>query len=126
VTRSAFNVARPFDRYVAEYARFMASPAYPAGWDLVAWGAEGDAAACAIAWPDPISGVGNFEPVATHPTHRRHGFATAVLLEGCRRLRAAGMTAAMVRTPEDNDAARALYRAAGFVEVYKEVPFHKR
>jgi mycothiol synthase len=125
ITRLAFRVGKPADRYVADYARFMDSPAYPAGWDLVAWAPSGDAAACAIAWPDPVSGVGNFEPVATHPAYRRRGFATAVLRDGCRRLRDAGLTAAIVRTPQHNDAAIALYRSAGFADAYVELAFRR-
>jgi hypothetical protein len=77
VTHAAFNVDRPLDRYVEQYAAFMASPAYPLGWDLVAWAARGVAAACAIVWRDPVSRVGNFEPVAAHPGFRRQGFASA-------------------------------------------------
>ena len=123
ITRRAFNVDKPFDRYTADYARFMSSPVYPAGWDLIAWAPSGDGAACAIAWPDELSGVGNFEPVATHPAYRRRGFAAAVLHEGCRRLRGAGMTAAIVGTPEHNAAAIALYRSVGFAHDHVQLAF---
>jgi mycothiol synthase len=58
--------------------------------------------------------MGNFEPVATHPDFARRGFATAVMIEGLRRLRAAGMRWAIVRTPFGNAAARALYESLGF------------
>ena len=125
VTHAAFGVDRPFDRYVEQYRAFMASPAYPLGWDLVAWAPSGDAAACAIAWPDPVSRVGNFEPVATHPAHRRHGFASAVLREGCRRLADAGMSSAIVRTPTSNHAAASLYRSVGFLDEYEELAFRR-
>src|SRR6476659_4900696 len=37
ITRAAFRVDRPFDRYVEEYQAFTRSPAHPHGWDLVAW-----------------------------------------------------------------------------------------
>ncbi len=125
VTHGAFGVARPFNRYVEQYAAFMDSPAYPDGWDFVVWADAGEAAACAIAWPDPASAVGNFEPVATHPDHRRHGYGTAVLREGCRRLRSAGMRRAIVRTPVTNHAALALYRSAGFADSYLERAFRR-
>lgn len=125
VTRAAFEVDRPFDRYVSQYASFVASPAYPHGWDLVAWASPGVAAACAIAWPDAVSGVGNFEPVATHPDHRRRGYGSAVLRDGFRRLRDAGMTRAIVCTPAENEAAIALYRSVGFVEDHTQVAFRK-
>lgn len=125
VTRAAFGVDRPFDRYVEQYGAFMTSPAYPAGWDLVAWTDAGDAAACAIAWPDPVSAIGNFEPVATHPAQQRRGYGTAVLSEGCRRLRAAGMHRAMVRTPVTNEPALALYRSVGFTDSHVERAFRR-
>ncbi|MFL5790403.1 MAG: GNAT family N-acetyltransferase [Actinomycetota bacterium] len=114
VTKAAFGVDKPFDRYVEEYEAFTRSPAYPHGSDLVAWTDDGRAAACTIAWADPVSRVGNFEPVAAHPDVRRQGYATAVLREGFRRLRDAGMERAVVYTPIDNEPAIALYRSVGF------------
>jgi GNAT superfamily N-acetyltransferase len=118
ITRAAFRVDRPFDRYVREYEAFTRSPAYPEGWDLVAWAEPGVAAACTIAWPDPVSRVGNFEPVATHPDLQRRGFASAVVREGLRRLRDAGMERAHVCTVIDNLGAIALYRSLGFHDDY--------
>ncbi len=120
VTRAAFRVDRPFDRYVREYEAFTRSPAYPEGWDLVAWAEPGVAAACTIAWPDPVSGVGNFEPVAAHPDLQRRGFASAVVRDGLRRLRDAGMERAIVRTVIDNHGAIALYRSLGFRDAHIE------
>jgi GNAT superfamily N-acetyltransferase len=118
VTRAAFRVDKPFDRYVREYEAFTRSPAYPEGWDLVAWAEPGVAAACTIAWPDPVSRVGNFEPVAAHPDLQRQGFASAVMLDGLRRLRDAGMERAHVCTVIDNHGAIALYRSLGFRDDY--------
>jgi GNAT superfamily N-acetyltransferase len=120
VTRAAFRVDRPFDRYVREYEAFTRSPAYPEGWDLVAWAEPEVAAACTIAWPDPVSRVGNFEPVAAHPDLQRRGFASAVIRDGLRRLRDAGMERAIVRTVIDNHGAIALYRSLGFRDAHIE------
>jgi len=115
VTRAAFHVERvSFERYVEEYVAFTRSPAYPLGWDLVAWAGPDRAAACTIAWPDPVSRVGNFEPVAAHPDFHRQGYGTAVMRDGLRRLRDAGMRRAVVFTRMDNDAGIALYRSVGF------------
>jgi ribosomal protein S18 acetylase RimI-like enzyme len=125
VTHAAFRVDRAFDDYIAGYRRFMDSPAYPDGWDLVAWTPAGDAAACCIAWPDPVSRVGNFEPVATHPSFHRQGFATVVLRDGLHRLREAGMRRAVVRTPADNAAALALYRSVGFEPDHEQLSFRR-
>ncbi len=116
VERAAFGSDRPLERYVEDYRIFMGSPFYPLGWDLVAETEDGEAAACCIAWPDTVSRMGNFEPVATHPSHARQGFATMAMQEGLRRFAAEGMTTVIVRTPIRNDAAAALYLSLGFVE----------
>jgi ribosomal protein S18 acetylase RimI-like enzyme len=121
VTHAAFEVALPFDAYVEAYPSFMQTPAYPRGWDLVAWTDDGEPAAATIAWPDGDSLVGNFEPIAADPAHRRRGFASVVMREGMRRLRAAGMRRAIVRTAVSNTAAAALYRSVGFEEAGLEL-----
>jgi mycothiol synthase len=114
VTFAAFDNPPPFDRYLAEYRSFVASPAYPRGWDLLCRTPEGAPASCCIAWPDPVSGVGSFEPVATRAEHVRRGFGRAVMAEGLRRLREAGMHTAIVHTSIGNEAANGLYRSLGF------------
>jgi GNAT superfamily N-acetyltransferase len=126
VTRAAFDVyGRPYDAYLRDYRAFISSPAYPTGWDLLAWAQPGRAASCTIAWPDAVSGVGNFEPVATHPAFARQGFGSAVLREGCRRLARAGMQRAIVRTPVDNSPAIGLYRSVGFVDDHVQLTFQR-
>ncbi|MEA2580094.1 MAG: hypothetical protein QOE83_986 [Actinomycetota bacterium] len=114
VTYSAFDNEQPFDGYMADYAEFRASPAYPNGWDLLLRDTDGRAAACCIAWPDPISRAGTFEPVATHPDLHRRGFGQALLMEGLRRFAAAGMTQAIVGAAVGNHGAETLYRSVGF------------
>jgi mycothiol synthase len=114
VTYTAFGDTKPFEEYAADFAGFRASPAYPRGWDLLLRDADGRAAACCLAWPDPISRAGTFEPVATHPDHHRQGYGRALLLEGLRRLAAAGMTYAIIGVEVDNPNAEALYRSVGF------------
>jgi ribosomal protein S18 acetylase RimI-like enzyme len=114
ITHAAFENERPFPEYAADYAGFRASPAYPHGWDLLLRDADGRAAACCIAWPDPLSLAGTFEPVATHPDLHRRGYGTALLQEGLRRFAAAGMTYAIVGVGVDNPGAQALYRSVGF------------
>jgi ribosomal protein S18 acetylase RimI-like enzyme len=123
IAHAAFRVERSIDGYIEDYRRFATSPAYPGGWDLVAEDDSGAPVACCIAWPDPISGSANFEPVATHPAFSRQGFASVVMIEAMRRLRDAGMTWAIVRTPSSNTAARALYRSLGFVEWHRLLMF---
>ena len=114
ITHAAFEAPAPFHRYLADYAAFSASPAYPHGWDLLLRDTDGRAAACCIAWPDPVSRAATFEPVATHPDMQGRGFGRALLQEGLRRFAAAGMTYAIVGVNVDNAPARALYRSVGF------------
>jgi GNAT superfamily N-acetyltransferase len=126
VTRAAFGKSdRSYDTYLSEYRGFMASPAYPAGWDLLAWAQPGRAASCTIAWPDAASGVGNFEPVATHPSFERQGFGSAVMREGCRRFAEAGLERALVRTGVDNAPAIGLYRSVGFVDDHVQLTYER-
>jgi GNAT superfamily N-acetyltransferase len=67
-----------------------------------------------VIWLDPINKVGMFEPVGTHPAFQKMGLGKAVMREGLRRMKAAGMTNASVGTGADNVAAIALYRSLGF------------
>jgi ribosomal protein S18 acetylase RimI-like enzyme len=114
ITHAAFGSPLPFDEYAANYATFRGSPAYPHGSDLLLRDSDGKAAACCIAWLDPVSRAGTFEPVATHPDMHRRGFGKALLLDGIRRFAEAGMTYAIVGVEVDNPGAEALYRSVGF------------
>ncbi|MGI8859588.1 MAG: GNAT family N-acetyltransferase, partial [Rubrobacteraceae bacterium] len=57
------------------------------------------------------SRTGLFEPVGTHPVHRRKGFGLAVMMEGLRRLRALGAEDALVTRVGGNEAAARLYES---------------
>ena len=115
VTYAAFGSEKSFAAYTSDYAGFRSSPAYPHGWDLLLRDDDGRAAACCIAWIDPVSRAGTFEPVATHPDLHRRGFAGALLIDGLRRFAAAGMTYAIVGAVVANPRAEALYRSVGFL-----------
>jgi mycothiol synthase len=66
---------------------------------------------------DEANRRGLFEPVCTHPAHRRKGLAQNLMFEGLQRLRAAGAEEVTVETG-DMLAANALYDTIGFTEVY--------
>lgn len=72
-----------------------------------------EASACTI-WFDEGNGVGLFEPVATHPDFQGKGLSKAVMAEGMRRMKAAGMKRAIVGFDPNNAAALALYTSMGF------------
>jgi mycothiol synthase len=66
---------------------------------------------------DEANRWGIFEPVCTHPAHRRHGLASSLMLEGMHRLKALGARGGSVDTG-DAIPANALYDSAGFTEAY--------
>ena len=115
ITHAAFGSPKPFDEYAASYAAFRETPAYPHGWDLLLRDPEAGAASCCIAWPDPVSRSGTFEPVASHPRVHGRGFGKVLLLDGIRRFAQAGMTWAIVGVDVNNPRAEALYRSVGFL-----------
>ncbi len=122
---AAFGSSRDFEAYWPRYARFMHSPVYNPDLDIVAVAPDGQVAAFCIVWPDPVTGVGLFEPVGTHPDFQRRGLGRAVVLEGLRRLKALGMTSALVCAESDNPAAKALYEATGFRPAKRLYTFEK-
>jgi mycothiol synthase len=106
------------------YQRLRQAAGYRPDLDLVAVSPEGEFGAYCICWADDANRSGEFEPVGARPAYRRLGLARAVLLEGCRRLRAGGATLAIVYTgAADNppkfaaEPARRLYLSAGFTIV---------
>jgi mycothiol synthase len=114
--RDAFHPSRITDE---AYLHLMGTPGYAAAWDLVAEAPGGALAAFCLLWLDAANGTGEFEPVGTRPAFRRRGLARALLLEGLRRLAAAGATSAVVGPIDaDDGVALELYRSAGFVPVH--------
>ncbi|MEN8113493.1 MAG: GNAT family N-acetyltransferase [Actinomycetota bacterium] len=102
-----------------EYATFMAkAPIFSHDLNLVAETSDGSFAAHVGCNFDEQNHVGFFEPVCTHPQHRRKGLARALMLEGLQRFKAIGTTDVYVETGDD-PAANALYDSVGFTEAYR-------
>ncbi len=98
----------------AEYRNFATgSPSFRADLNLVATAPDGSFASHVGVTYDEVNRHGIFEPVCTHPDHRRRGLALALMSEGLRRLQGLGAETAQVETG-DMDPANALYRAVGF------------
>ena len=113
---AAFN--RSFHQAV-DLRNFMTmSPSFRHDLNLVAEGPDGSVVAHVGVTYDEANRRGIFEPVCTHPWHRRRGLARALMLEGMRRLKALGATDAYVDTG-DMVPANALYEAVGFTEAYQ-------
>ncbi len=116
VHRAAFDPTRmTTDRY----GSVMAMPLYRPELDVVAVAPDGSFAAFCLAWYDPQIRVGIFEPVGTHPDHRRRGLAAAVCREALRRLAAVGAEWALVMAEAAETAPNHLYESLGFEEVMR-------
>jgi ribosomal protein S18 acetylase RimI-like enzyme len=110
----------------AEYRNFTRhSPSYLHDLDLVAEAPDGSFAALVSVVYDEKNRRGLFEPVCTHPDHRRHGLARSLMIEGQRRLKALGALEVTVDTG-DMEPANALYDALGFTEAYKGYYWRKQ
>ncbi|RKI70353.1 GNAT family N-acetyltransferase [Corallococcus sp. AB049A] len=96
------------------YARLMEAPRYQPTLDLVAEAPGGSLAACALGWLDEANAVGEFEPTACVPEHRRRGLVRALLYEGLARMHGLGARQAIVYAFDGNPASVALYQSAGF------------
>jgi mycothiol synthase len=114
VTHGAFQPDEDWDGYWAKYAQFMESAVYDEERDLFVRSPDGRGASACTIWFDSVNGVGLFEPVGTHPDFQRRGLGKAVMAEGMRRMKAAGMHRAAVGFDPNNAAARALYTSMGF------------
>ena len=101
----------------------MAAPLYRFDLDLVAETADGELASLVLCWLDPEHAIGELEPVATAPEHRRKGVARALIVSALHRLKEAGAHTALVYAKADNPASVALYTSAGFREVDRNVGF---
>ncbi|WP_409432677.1 GNAT family N-acetyltransferase [Litorimonas sp. RW-G-Af-16] len=64
--------------------------------------------------------------IATHPDHREQGLAKALVDAACKALLADGVTALFLEVAEDNAAAIALYRQAGFIGIGRRPAYYRR
>ena len=94
------------------------APSFCPDIDLVAVAPDGTFASYVGVPFDDVNRRGIFEPVCTHPDHRRHGLAQALMQEGLLRLRARGAADVIVETG-DMEAANALYASLGFTEAHR-------
>jgi ribosomal protein S18 acetylase RimI-like enzyme len=108
------------DLHVAEDHRAFSrnAPSFRRDLDLVAVAEDGTLAAYAAVCWDGANRNAIFEPVGTHPDHRRRGLAKALMLEGLHRSHRLGAATFEVATG-DLDPANALYASLPFTEVYR-------
>lgn len=111
VHRAAFH---PSKMTVERHRRVMTMPTYRQDLDLVCQSEKGTLAAYTIVWFDEWNKIGLFEPVGCHPDFQRKGLASAVMVEGLRRLYDLGATHAYVNSWGDDSAGSQTYKALGF------------
>ncbi len=102
------------ERTVEGYADRMTKPGYDPDRELVAVDDDGRFAGFAIIWFDDVNRVGYFEPVGVHSDFHRRGVGRALMWEGMRRMRGAGMTYATVMHELDDPRSSAFYTSLGF------------
>ncbi len=108
-----------------EFRSFAAlAPCYVRELDLVAVAPDGSFAAYVGMPYDRENRRGIFEPVCTHPQHRRCGLAAALMREALHRVQAMGAVDVTVDTG-DMVPANALYDALGFGEAYRAFAWRK-
>ena len=103
----------------SEYQEFTRSaPCFRQDLDLVAVAPNGTFASYVGIPYDEVNKLGIFEPVCTHPDHRKKGLGKALMQEGLLRLKALGAVDVTVETG-DMIPANKLYNSIGFTEMYK-------
>ncbi|MFO0746680.1 MAG: GNAT family N-acetyltransferase [Myxococcota bacterium] len=120
--RAAFGSPRMTE---ARYRRLTESPGYDAALDMVALDASGALAAFVLGWLDAELGVGELEPVGTHPDHRRKGLARRLVMETLARLAARGAHAAYIGAVASDPVTPALYASLGFTVIGSNVAYRR-
>jgi mycothiol synthase len=120
VHRAAFAPSR---LTVDKYRALLAMRHYAPERDLVVEAPDGSLAAFALVWWLPDAGVGEFEPVGTHPAHRQRGLGRALMVHGLRSLHEVGARGALVFSRTSNEASEGLYRSVGFAALTHHRPW---
>jgi mycothiol synthase len=113
---AAFNrsihTAREYENFV------LHSPSFRHDLNLVAEAPDGSFAAHVGITIEPTNCYALYEPVCTHPDHRRNGLGQALMFEGLHRLKRLNIRHVYVETG-DMIPANALYSSIGFTEAYR-------
>lgn len=124
VHRAAFHPSRVSEE---SYRAVAAAWPYDPALDWVILTPDGRAAAYCLIWYDAEHGVGELEPVGTHPDFRRLGLAGAVCRYAMRALYEAGGHTAIVYPPgrKNYPLPARLYASIGFRDYARTLTFTK-
>lgn len=98
----------------AGYRITRSAPGYDPTLDMIAVMPDGSLGAYCICWPEEATGTCEFEPVGTHPDHRRKGLAGAVMYAAMRRAREMGLRTALVYCKDET---LPFYQSLGFTPI---------
>ncbi|MFI6937880.1 GNAT family N-acetyltransferase [Streptomyces sp. NPDC050418] len=127
VVRAHVDAWSPSPYTTVGYEGVRRAPGYRGDLHLLVEAPDGTMACSTIIWLDEANRTAAFEPVGTHPEHRRRGLARAMLLHGMRLARDAGatlMTVVCLGAP-GHPAARGLYHGVGFRPLSRDAPLIK-
>jgi ribosomal protein S18 acetylase RimI-like enzyme len=124
VHRAAFHPSRVT---VESYRNVRRAYPYRADLDCVVEASDGSFASYCLVWHDEVIGVGELEPVGTHPDYERRGLASAVCRFALRRLQELGASTAIVYARGDDayPAPKRLYESIGFREHTRSQEYRK-
>lgn len=105
-------------------ARLHQCSLYDPELDLAVETFDGDIAAYALFWFDPVTTVGMIEPMRTEDAHQRLGLARALIGEGLNRL--VGRGANRMKVGYSTGAARALYINSGFAPTDTHLAYRRQ
>ena len=101
------------------------APGYSLDWDLVAVAPDGRHASFACVWVDWRNHLAEIDPIGTQPEFQRRGLARAVILDGFRRLAAAGIHTAYIGTGPDPAVGNFVYAGLDPVAKYPFIRWRK-
>lgn len=109
-----------------QYRANMLNPGYKAEREYLAVDSKGNFAAFTVTWLDELNKTVLFEPVGTHPDHRRKGLAKALMFTVMNDLKDKGYETALVQNAGANDASKGLYLGIGFIPWQREDSYVKK
>lgn len=121
IVNAAFGRTTAQPHLFRDFARFSLTFCF----DLVAEAPDGSLASYVGVAYDAANHRGIFEPVCTHPAHRRRGLAQALMIKGLHFFRAQGAMDVVVGTGLTNSA-NVLYGSVGLDEVYVGYSWRKQ
>jgi ribosomal protein S18 acetylase RimI-like enzyme len=124
VHRAAFHPSRVTRE---SYRNTMMAYPYRSDLDCVVEAPDGSFASYCLVWLDEAIGVGELEPVGTHPDYQRRGLGSAVCRFALRRLGEEGATTAIVNARGDDDypVPKRLYESLGFRQHTRSQEYRK-